>query len=72
MGRRPKPFTQADVTRAAKGALQAGLNVNRIEIDPAGKIVIVSASKADADAPERDALKVLDRDGNDFDECFRT
>lgn len=38
---RPSPFKQIDVTRAAKGALAAGLEVERIEIDAEGKIVIV-------------------------------
>lgn len=33
-------FKQVDVTRAAKGVVNAGLPVGRIEIDPDGKIVI--------------------------------
>jgi hypothetical protein len=35
------PFKQIDVTRAAKGALAAGLEVGRVEIDHEGKIVVV-------------------------------
>lgn len=35
------PFRQIDVTRAAKGALAAGLPVGRMEIDTDGKIIIV-------------------------------
>jgi hypothetical protein len=34
------PFTKSDVTRAASGAIKAGLAVRRIEIDRSGKIVI--------------------------------
>jgi len=37
----PARFTQADVTRAVKGATQAGLHIARVEIDRDGKIVIV-------------------------------
>lgn len=33
-------FTQADVTRAAKGAVAAGLPISRTEIMPDGRIVI--------------------------------
>ena len=39
-------FTQADVTRAVKGAANAGMRVGRVEIDPAGKIVILSEKVA--------------------------
>ena len=34
-------FKQVDIKRAAKGALDAGLNVARVEIDREGKIVVV-------------------------------
>ncbi|MBB4856969.1 hypothetical protein HNO88_000266 [Novosphingobium chloroacetimidivorans] len=33
-------FRQADVTRAAAGMARAGVPVQKIEIDPTGKIVI--------------------------------
>jgi hypothetical protein len=46
MSRGAQTFKQADVTKAAKGALNAGLDVQRIEIDQAGKIVVF-AGKAD-------------------------
>lgn len=34
-------FKQQDATRAARAAIAAGLEVQRIEIDPYGKIVVV-------------------------------
>jgi hypothetical protein len=42
MTRRPAHFLQSDVRRAVQGATDAGLNVARVEIDPDGRIVIVS------------------------------
>lgn len=41
MTARSASFKQADVTRAAKGAIKAGLPVARMEIDREGKIIIV-------------------------------
>ncbi|MBI0475019.1 hypothetical protein D9601_06550 [Sphingomonas sp. MA1305] len=39
-------FRQEDVTRALKGAVAAGMRVGRIEIDPNGRIVILSETAA--------------------------
>ena len=49
-------FKQGDVTKAIKGAVRAGLEIQRVEIDQAGKIVVfagkpVDPSKADVGAP---------------------
>lgn len=41
MANRRAIFTQADVTRAVKGALAAGQLVARMEIDRDGKIVVI-------------------------------
>jgi hypothetical protein len=35
-------FKQSDATRAMKSALAAGLEVTRVEIEPSGKIVMVT------------------------------
>lgn len=35
-------FTQGDLKRAAAGVLRAGLHVAKIEIDPTGKITIIT------------------------------
>jgi excisionase family DNA binding protein len=49
MSRRRSTFSQADVTRASRGAAKAGLAVRRVEIDATGKIVIGCVE----DAPEQ-------------------
>lgn len=33
-------FRQRDLTRALKGAIAAGVQIARVEIDPSGKIVL--------------------------------
>ena len=48
MSRGAQVFRQTDVTKAAKATLNAGLAVQRIEIDQAGKIVVI-VGKAAAD-----------------------
>jgi hypothetical protein len=44
-------FRQSDLTRALKGAIAAGVEVAAIEIDPTGKIVIMTGVKRPT-APE--------------------
>ena len=41
MSRGPLPFRQTDVARAIKGAVAGGLTVQRVEVDKAGKIIVV-------------------------------
>lgn len=43
---RPR-FTQAEVTRAAKGAIAAGLSVVRVEIDKDGRVVVYTAAESE-------------------------
>lgn len=51
MTRRACTFRQQDVTRALKAANAAGVKVARVEIDKAGKIVIV-AGEAESDSAD--------------------
>jgi hypothetical protein len=46
MTRAPATFRQQDVTRAVKAVTAAGVHIARIEIDKAGKIVIITTDPA--------------------------
>ena len=63
MSRGPTTFRQRDVTAAIKAAKAAGLDVARIEVDKAGKIVVVAtATKGAIAAP------VAASDKNEWDD----
>jgi hypothetical protein len=48
MARGPCTFKQQDLSRAVRGMHAAGVGVARVEIDKAGKIVIVTQEANDA------------------------
>lgn len=50
-------FKKVDITRAIAGATAAGMSIGRVEIDPNGKIVILSA----AESPPQGRVNPLDR-----------
>lgn len=52
MSSRPSHFRQADLTRALKAAAAAGLKIARAEIDPTGKIALIT-SDGEADCDQR-------------------
>jgi hypothetical protein len=56
MRRAPAPFRQADVTKAIKGTVAAGVDIARVEIDAAGKIVIVPGKPTEVPATPVDEL----------------
>ena len=51
MTRRTCAFTKADLRRAIKGIQGAGVEVSRIEIQPDGKIVVVTERDCLSDKP---------------------
>ena len=54
MRRGPLTFRQNDVARAIKGAVAGGLTVQRVEVDKAGKIIVV-VSETDKTKPNAGA-----------------
>jgi len=50
MSRRPANFRQSDLTRAVKGVTAAGVDIARVEIDKAGKIIIITGETTDQPA----------------------
>jgi hypothetical protein len=51
MSRRGPTFTQSQISRAARGAMKAGLSVSRVEIDANGKIVLICGDAPPTAAP---------------------
>jgi hypothetical protein len=58
MARAPSTFRQQDVTRAVKAVAAAGVDIARVEIDAAGKIVIVASKNTGV--PENSVISPLD------------
>lgn len=61
MSRGPCTFKQQDVTRALRGALAAGVEIQRVEIDKLGRIIVVTGSSPAA------AVDDLDRELAEFE-----
>lgn len=57
MARGAQTFKQADVTKAVKGAVAAGIEVARVEIDRDGKIVLIAGQPPSPTQNEWDAVK---------------
>jgi hypothetical protein len=56
MARTPSTFRQADVTRAVKAVVAAGVGIARVEIDKSGKIVIVPGKPQEPAMARQDDL----------------
>lgn len=52
MARQPARFKTSDITRAFKGALAAGVECPRVEVDPNGRIVVLGDRPTAAAAVE--------------------
>jgi len=47
MSRSPLAFRQTDVTRAIKAVQAAGVSVASVEVDKAGKIIVIAGKPSD-------------------------
>lgn len=57
MARGSSGCKQRDITRALKGARDAGLEISRFEVDPEGRIVVVAGSAQEEPATDFDRWK---------------
>jgi hypothetical protein len=55
MSRGPRTFRQGDLTRVVKAVRAAGVEVARVEVDKAGRIVVVTAKEGENQPPEGEA-----------------
>jgi hypothetical protein len=67
MSRGPQTFRQRDVAAAIRAARAGGLEVTRVEIDRAGKIVLVTTKGALEAAPGNEWDTVLETQEKDED-----
>ena len=55
MSRGPQTFRQRDVTRAVRAVTAAGMSVAKVEVDKAGKIVVIvgepNKATSESDSP---------------------
>jgi hypothetical protein len=47
LSRRTATFRQTDLTRALRGARAAGVEIDRIEIDKDGRIIVIAAKSTE-------------------------
>jgi hypothetical protein len=50
MSRGPQNLRRGDVTKTIKGAVNAGLSVQRVEVDKDGKIIVFTGKQDDPSA----------------------
>jgi hypothetical protein len=61
MTRAPSTFRQQDVTKAVKAVAAAGVHIARVEIDKAGKIVIITTDATENQSSESAEVNEWDR-----------
>jgi hypothetical protein len=61
MSRAPSTFRQQDVTKAVKAVAAAGVHIARVEIDKAGKIVIITTEATENQSGESAEVNEWDR-----------
>jgi hypothetical protein len=59
MARTPSTFRQADVTRAVKAVVAAGMGIARVEIDPSGKIVLIMVESSESEPQSTDSPAIV-------------
>ena len=57
MMKKPQKFTQGDLSRAIRGASAAGMKIERVFVEPDGRIVLISQPEAPDEAAQ-DAAKL--------------
>lgn len=59
MPRRPSLFTQADVTRAVRGAIAGGITVAGVQVEGGRIVVLTTAPAGRDDSGAKDAADVV-------------
>ena len=61
MSRGAQVFRQRDVTKAVRAVVAAGVEVVRVEVDRAGKIIVVTGKPNENNRPADDGVSEWDR-----------
>ena len=59
MPRGPCAFKQSDITKAVRAVVAAGIEVARVEVDKAGKIIVVAGEADKTEAPDQNSWETL-------------
>ena len=59
MPRGPCAFKQNDITKAVRAVVAAGIEVARVEVDKAGKIIVVAGEADKTEVSERNSWNTL-------------
>jgi len=57
--RGPCAFKQSDITKAVRAVVAAGIEVARVEVDKAGKIIVVAGEADKTEVSERNSWNTL-------------